>query len=177
MTLPGKKLLFMCNEIAQFREWKRPDEVEWFLLDYPMHAALQAAVSELNHLYLSHPALCEDSISFDGLRFSEQDGSLTAFIRRSTRENEIVVLLNDSPTLRTGLSIEGLEAGAYTALWCSYATAFGGTGNPNPNPLLVKDGLLTLTLPPHGACILQREATKDPDYNIGADFTVSQHTS
>ena len=36
-THPGKKLNFMGNEIAHFREWDEDKSIEWFLLDYDLH--------------------------------------------------------------------------------------------------------------------------------------------
>ena len=48
---PGKKLLFMGQEFAQFREWSEKRSLDWELLDYDMHQKMQAYVRELNKLY------------------------------------------------------------------------------------------------------------------------------
>ena len=40
---PGKKLLFMGGEFAQEREWNHDLELDWQLVDEPMHAGVQRA--------------------------------------------------------------------------------------------------------------------------------------
>lgn len=54
---PGKKLNFMGNEIAQFREWDEKRQQDWNLLTYPLHDAFYKYIQALNHLYLCTEAL------------------------------------------------------------------------------------------------------------------------
>lgn len=58
LTHPGKKLNFMGNEIGQFREWAeyRPQDFD-VLEQYPMHTMFKRFFRDINHVYLSHPAL------------------------------------------------------------------------------------------------------------------------
>lgn len=59
MVHPGKKLNFMGSEIGQLREWDEKREQDWAMCKYPVHGAFYRYMAELNHLYLSHPALSE----------------------------------------------------------------------------------------------------------------------
>ena len=54
---PGKKLNFMGNEIAQFREWDESREQDWDLLTYPLHDVFHKYIREVNSLYESQEAL------------------------------------------------------------------------------------------------------------------------
>jgi 1,4-alpha-glucan branching enzyme len=54
---PGKKLLFMGGEIAQWGEWNHDAEIDWSLLGHSDHAGIQRLVRDLNRLYRAEPAL------------------------------------------------------------------------------------------------------------------------
>lgn len=56
MCHPGKKLGFMGNELASFREWNEDKSLDWELLQDGRHAAFLRFVSELNRLYLKKKA-------------------------------------------------------------------------------------------------------------------------
>ena len=56
---PGKKLNFMGNEIAMFREWDETKEPDWFLLKYPTHDSFHHFMIRLNQIYLEHPAFSQ----------------------------------------------------------------------------------------------------------------------
>ena len=56
-TFPGKKLLFMGGEIAQWNEWNSNGSIEWDLLDYPLHRGVQSLIVDLNALYRKFQAL------------------------------------------------------------------------------------------------------------------------
>ena len=64
---PGKKLLFMGNEIAQEQEWSEERSLDWHLLEEPGHAGVQSLVRDLNRAYRDTPALYERD--YDGTAF------------------------------------------------------------------------------------------------------------
>ncbi len=84
MTYPGKKLLFMGSEYAQFREWNYDDSLEWFMLDYPSHKYFRDYVISLNSFYLAHEELWADdftSAGFGWIYADEADRNLVAYKR------------------------------------------------------------------------------------------------
>ena len=84
MTYPGKKMLFMGTEFGQFREWDYASSLEWFMLNYPAHAALSQYVAALNDFYLRTPALWEQDFVPDGFRWilpDDADQNLVAYTR------------------------------------------------------------------------------------------------
>jgi 1,4-alpha-glucan branching enzyme len=100
MTYPGKKLLFMGTEYAQFREWDYESSLEWFMLDYPKHKAFRDYTRALNHFYLSHKELWELDLSEDGFTWllaDEGEKNLVAF-RRNARRGSIITVLSFSGT-------------------------------------------------------------------------------
>lgn len=101
MTLPGKKLNFMANEIAQFHEWKDKEQVDWHLLKYPAHDASNRYIKDLNKLYLNEPALWELDHSFEGFEWidvNNNEQSIFSYIRKCKNADEfVVVVLNFKP--------------------------------------------------------------------------------
>lgn len=93
---PGKKLNFMGNEIAMFREWDETKEPDWFLLKYPMHDSFLHFMRELNNIYLTHPSLSQYDFSERGFKWvdchQEQD-CIYVFKRMSDKET-IVAFFN-----------------------------------------------------------------------------------
>ncbi len=55
-STPGKKLLFMGGEFAQWTEWNHDSSLSWDLTNYDRHKNVQALVGRLNHLYRELPA-------------------------------------------------------------------------------------------------------------------------
>ena len=75
ITHPGGKLNFMGSEIAQFIEWRFYEELEWFLLSYPPHAAHQEFIKKLNHVYKDNKALWELDYKDSGFEWIDADDS------------------------------------------------------------------------------------------------------
>ena len=70
MAHPGKKLLFMGQDFAQFREWSEERSLDWYLLDsQPANRQLNDYVKALLHLYKGHPALYEQDCHEGGFEW------------------------------------------------------------------------------------------------------------
>jgi len=89
---PGKKLMFMGSEFAQFIEWDYKKELDWLLLDYKSHADMLEWVRALNHLYRRHSALHADSEGWDGfqwLNVDDRKNSVFAFMRSDGKSHMV----------------------------------------------------------------------------------------
>ena len=135
MTHPGKKLLFMGSEIGQFREWDFAGAIEWFLLDYPMHASLQTYVSSLNRFYLAEPALWQRDMDFPGgfewIDADNREQSIFSYRRKDAKGRELIVLLNFVPVERDPFLLAVPYAGIYDEVFNSDAAEFGGKDRRN----------------------------------------------
>ena len=104
MTYPGKKLMFMGTEFAQFREWNFADSLEWFMLDYPTHELMRRYVTALNRFYLASPMLWEldfSSSGFEWIYADEAEKNTVAYRRFDTAGESLVVLINFSGSEQT----------------------------------------------------------------------------
>ncbi len=103
MAHPGKKLLFMGGEFAQFIEWNYEQELDWLLLDYEYHKKFLACTKDLNQLYLKKSQLWEIENSWDGFTWIVPDDNtqnILAFIRRNKAGKELLCVFNFSPVKR-----------------------------------------------------------------------------
>ena len=82
---PGKQLLFMGAELAQEREWSHDREIDWFLLDDPLHRGVRDLLRELNRVEADRPALWSLDTLAGGLRAGSTPTTATnsvyAFLR------------------------------------------------------------------------------------------------
>lgn len=133
MFHPGKKLLFMGGELGQYAEWKNKEQVDWHLLDYPLHSSMQKYVRDLNHFYLDHPELYELDHEPEGFEWIDPhniDQSIIAFYRKS-KEEELVIVCNFTPVVYYDYKIGVREPGTYTEIFNSDKEEFGGSGQLN----------------------------------------------
>ena len=164
MTHPGKKLFFMGSEIGQFREWDFASQIEWFLLDYESHAKFQHYVAKLNHFYLSSPALWQRDDSWDGFTWidaDDRDRSLLSYRRIDRDGEELIVVLNFTPTVYDDFWLRVPTLGEYEEVFNSDGVDFGGSGviNEEPleaivNPYCEEENIVRLRIPPLGMTIL-----------------------
>ena len=168
MTHPGKKLLFMGSELGVFREWDYDNGIEWFMLDYDMHAKYQLFVSRLNQFYLQNPALWnadEGPASFEWIDPDNSRESILSYRRIAKNGEELIVFLNFLPVRREGFLAAVPKAGKYEEVFNSDAVEFGGGGDINPGVLTAQkctmprgyEHAVTITLPPMGAVVLKKQ--------------------
>ena len=92
---PGKKLNFMGNEFAQFREWDETREQDWDILKYPLHDAFHHFYAKLAHLYLEERALYDGEYNQDCFEWLEVDAAdyvTYAWERRAGGETIVTVM-------------------------------------------------------------------------------------
>ncbi|WP_018922923.1 1,4-alpha-glucan branching protein GlgB [Salsuginibacillus kocurii] len=137
LTHPGKKLLFMGGELAQYAEWKDQEELDWHLLEYPLHHSMQKYVGALNHFYLEHPELYEADHEPDGFHWIDPDhheGSVISFRRVSPQSGrELIIVCHFTPAVLYDYKIGVPEAGTYQEIFNSDASDFGGSNQLNEN--------------------------------------------
>ncbi len=103
MTFPGKKLMFMGTEYAQFREWDYSSELEWFMLDYPKHRQMSEYVRSLNHFYLRRKELWEQDFTpmgFEWILADESDRNTVAYRRIGTDGSSVISVINFSGSVQ-----------------------------------------------------------------------------
>jgi 1,4-alpha-glucan branching enzyme len=166
-TFPGKKLLFMGNEIAQGREWNFDAGIEWYLLEYGGHRGMLTLVSDLNKLYRDNPELHRADFSaggFEWLDSNASESSVLSYLRRDG-DSFVIVVLNFTPVPRYGYRVGVPVAGNYRELLNSDSSYYAGTDVGN-NGQLASEAVpynghhhsLSLTLPPLACVVLKIQA-------------------
>ncbi|HET6960224.1 MAG TPA: 1,4-alpha-glucan branching protein GlgB [Vicinamibacterales bacterium] len=164
---PGKKLLFMGAEFAQWREWNHDRSLDWHLLDDPAHAAMRRYVQDLNRHYQAEPALHQADFDPEGFRWidcNDVENSVVSLVRFAKDRRDLVVLIfNFTPVVRTDFRIGVPEPGFYAELLNSDASVYGGSNVGNgggldsePTAAHGFDQSLRLTVPPLGCLLLKR---------------------
>jgi 1,4-alpha-glucan branching enzyme len=132
---PGKKLLFMGQEFAQAREWDFDGQLDWHLLQDPMHTGVRDTVRTLNALHRQCPALHARDCEAEGFRWivaDDVDQSVIAWLRSGgPGDAPVAVVCNFTPVPRIGYRIGLPAAGRWRELFNSDAAEYGGSGLGN----------------------------------------------
>ena len=164
---PGKKMLFMGGEFAQFSEWAYQRGLDWMLLDYPAHRQMQAYVKALNHFYLATPQLWEQDTDWRGFEWiSHEDNrnNIIAFRRVAKDGSDIVVVVNFSPEEQQEYRIGVPITGTYEEIFTSDKTEFGGNGMANGKlktenkPMHGQEQSIVLKIPRFGVLFFKGKA-------------------
>jgi 1,4-alpha-glucan branching enzyme len=166
---PGKKLLFMGGELAQWREWRESESLDWHLLQWPPHQGMQRWVRDLNAAYRREPALhqldCEPA-GFEWIDANDYEDSILSFLRKGKNtHDQVLIVLNCTPVPRTGYRVGVPYAGRWDEFLNSDADVYSGSGMGNAGgantdhiPFHGRQQSLSLTLPPLAAVMLKWRA-------------------
>jgi 1,4-alpha-glucan branching enzyme len=165
-TQPGKKLMFMGGEIAQYREWNHDAQLDWSLLEFPMHQGMQQWVTDLNAFYANERAAHRCDMDPGGFEWIDADDALNSvlsYIRRDSESGEeLVVICNCTPLVREGYRIGVPHAGYWREVLNSDADVYGGSGVGNLGgveadavPFHGRTHSLSVTLPPLAIVVLK----------------------
>ena len=169
MTHPGKKLLFMGQEFAQFSEWNFRKEIDWNLYSYPAHQMANRYFKDLAKVYKHHKALYHDDHdpkTFKWLVVDDRDQSVFAYLRQ-TDDQIIVVILNMTPNVHHGYEIGVPDAGVYEEILNSDKDIYQGSNLYNGLPIKTLEGerngflnYLSVTVGPLSGIILKYNGKK-----------------
>ena len=136
MGHPGKKLLFMGQDIAQLREWSEARELDWYVLEDPRHQHIQNFVKELLHMYRKYPALYtmdDRREGFEWINANDGDRSIFSFVRHGkTGRNNLLFVCNFTPVERPDYRVGVPKKKQYTLILDSEDARFGGSGKEKP---------------------------------------------
>jgi len=165
---PGKKLLFMGGEFAQWGEWNHDGSLDWHVTDDPPHAGMLRWVADLNRVYRETPSLYGtdfDPFGFEWIDFHDAEQSIVSFLRRrrdGTRP--LAVVGNFTPVPRFGYRLGVPEGGRWREVLNSDAGLYGGSGLGNlggaeasAHPAHGRPFSLEVVLPPLAILYLERE--------------------
>jgi 1,4-alpha-glucan branching enzyme len=164
-THPGKKLNFMGNELAVFREWDEKRQLDWNLLDYPIHRGLHNLVRDLNYFYSQNKALYHHEYNPDRFKWvvvNNSDQSIFSYTREYEDEL-IMVIFNMTPNLYDYYEMGVPWAGTYVEAVNADDVKYGGYGFTNSGSNLTSGGepldgcnqRIGFKLAPFGAIILK----------------------
>jgi len=156
---PGKKLLFMGNEIGQWNEWNYDSQLDWTLLEFDSHRQLQQYVAALNRLYTAESALHQVDFTWEGFQwidFHDVDNSIITFLRRGKDPSDVIVVVaNFTPVPREGYRLGLPRAGVYQEVLNSDSAYWGGSNMGNagglpaePTPWQGQPHSMLITVPP-----------------------------
>ncbi len=166
---PGKKLVFMGAELAQFKEWDEDVELDWCLLEFEKHRQHQEFVRQLNLFYRSQPTLWQNDHSWEGFKWVSLDdapNNVLSFLRIDDVGNKMLVVCNFSSITLINYQLGVPNRGYYTEMFSSDRTEFGGAGLKNGRCMAQKGGLhgfkqhISLTIPAFSTIFLYKPGLK-----------------
>ncbi|MBV9508104.1 MAG: 1,4-alpha-glucan branching protein GlgB [Acidobacteriia bacterium] len=165
---PGKKLLFMGQEIGQREEWNYNTGITWELLQFDFHRKLQTLVRELNALYRANPSLYQVDFHYSGFEwidFHDAEQSVIAFLRRAQDPKDYLLFCcNFTPVPHQGYEFGVPEEGVYQEIFNTDAEMFGGSNMGNgasylvsrPVPRHNRKQSISVTLPPLAVVVFRK---------------------
>ena len=171
---PGKKMLFMGNEIAMKKEWNEKEALSWQLLDDPMHHGVWSFVKALNALYKKERALWEQGNGYENFEWIDCENAVNhviSFVRKGKRpEEDLVIVINFDDRAWEEYRVGAPHSGVYEEILNSDASCFAGAGVVNKGaittqmiPWQYRSQSISLKIPKLGICILKVKQILAPE--------------
>jgi 1,4-alpha-glucan branching enzyme len=132
-THPGGRLLFMGNEFGQTSEWNYRSELDWHLLQFPLHEGLQHCIRDLNRILKSTSALfCNqfNTKGFEWVDLNHRNESVIVYKRKGNKKtDDLLIVLNLTPIPRIDWEIEVTDKVYKKEIFNSDHPSYGGTGD------------------------------------------------
>lgn len=134
MTHPGKKLLFMGQDIGEYDEWNEERAVEWELLENDDHKKLNRLVSDLNKMYTTLPAMYQKDDSWEGFEWINcitPQACMLSYIRKAEKVEDTLVVVANFANAKQEFTIGVPYEGKYKEILNTDSRTYGGSGCVN----------------------------------------------
>ena len=167
MGHPGKKLLFMGQDIGQYREWSEERELDWYVLEDPHNKGLQEFVKELLHIYRKYPCMYEldgGGEGFEWINADDAEKSIYTFLRKGKdAKKRLLFVFNFTPVARDDFRVGVPELKDYKLILTSEEERFAGSGNvpakktykAEKRPWDNREYSIRYPLPPYGVAVFE----------------------
>ncbi len=167
-THPGKKLLFMGSELAQWHEWNYDSTIQWDLLQWDTHRGIQRLVADLNGLVQREPALHQVDFGGEGFEWIDcmnAHDSVLGYVRKAKDPNDFVVVCSNFTPVVRQYRMGVPKAGFYREIFNSDSNYYAGTNVGNYPGIMADAGMphhgrpasIVLTLPPLATIVFKPE--------------------
>jgi 1,4-alpha-glucan branching enzyme len=164
---PGKKLIFMGGEFAQWNEWIHYQSLDLHLLEYEPHRKTMDYMRDILRLYQAEPSLYEVDYHHSGFQwidFRDSENSVISFVRRAKNPDDFLLFVfNYTPVPRRGYRVGCPRPGFYREVLNSDSEIYGGSNMGNAGGVEAEEYAvqgqpysLSLTLPPLGMLVLKQ---------------------
>ncbi|MCB8839047.1 1,4-alpha-glucan branching protein GlgB [Aurantimonas sp. VKM B-3413] len=166
-THPGKKLIFMGGEFAQYAEWNHDQSLDWHLLENAENKGMQRLVRDLNTMYREIPALHQldcDPAGFEWIDTANVEQSVIAYLRKDRDGKSVLIVSNFTPVPRHEYEVGVPSGGQWTERLNTDSEIYGGSNVGNMGGKEAEEHSvngrpysISLTLPPLATIVLVHE--------------------
>lgn len=180
MAHPGKKLMFMGQEFAQYKEWNFQTQLDWEVLEFEPHYKYHQYVKAINKFYKETPALWECDTSWEGFHWisaEDNQNSVIAFRRIAKNKDELIVVCNFQPVRHEVYEIGVPYFADYKEVLNSDDVEFGGSGIKNgtitavEKPMHGEQYSVSIDLPPMSVLFFKPQNIRDPHAAVEVEFS------
>ncbi|MBE6880200.1 MAG: 1,4-alpha-glucan branching protein GlgB [Ruminococcaceae bacterium] len=169
---PGKKLTFMGQEFAQYKEWNYKTGLDWDILQFEEHKRYSEFVKALNNFYKENSPLWEIDYDWSGFSWISNDdykNSIIVFRRKDSKGDEIIAVCNFLPQEQEIYSFGVPYYADYKEVFSTDDKKFGGSGLANRTfkakcePMHGLEYSITMKIPAMSAIFLKPVNKRSPE--------------